>query len=336
MKTAIVGAGLQCKRRAPPIVADAESELVVIASEHIEHARTMAVQFGCEASKDWRAALSRDDVDVALVCTPPYLHAEMTVAALEAGKHVLCEKPLARTLPEAERMVDAAERSGRILKCGFNHRHHAGIWAAKQWADTGELGRPLFARCRYGICGRPGFEKEWRADPAKAAGGHFIEQGIHAVDLFRWFMGELVEVAAMTGNHFFRDMAVDDGGMAVFRTESGATAALHTTLCQWQNLFSFEVFGAEGYAIVEGLGGSYGTERLSTGKRDFDAPFRDVVTHYRGGDVSWKREWEEFKVAIKEGRAPLGDAQDGLAALRAGLAAYASEEKRQFMTIPSC
>jgi predicted dehydrogenase len=335
VNVAIIGAGLQCRRRAPVVRDWPGARLIVIASEHLDHARQQAALYGCEASDDWPSVVGRGDVDIVLVCTPPHLHAEIGRAALQSGKHVLCEKPLTRTVAEAEELVRVAARADRVLKCGFNHRHHPAIAAARQILDRGELGRPLFARCRYGICGRPGYEKEWRADPARAAGGQLVEQGVHAIDLFRWFLGELTEVSGMTARHYFKDMALDDGGMALFRTGDGVTASLHTTLAQWKNLFSFEVFGEEGYAIVEGLGGAYGGEKLITGRRDFTAPFQDVVTHYRGGDVSWKEEWREFVAAIEQGRPPLGHGGDGLAALRLALAVYESEKTGRVVRLPA-
>ena len=193
------------------------------------------------------------------------------------------------------------------LKCGFNHRHHPAIWEAKRLLDEGSIGKPLFARCVYGICGRPGYEDEWRADPDRAAGGQFIEQGTHAIDLFRWFLGEVAEVACMTGTQYFKDQPLDDNGMAVFRMASGAMASLHTSLTQWKNTFSFEVFGEDGYLTVEGLGASYGTEKLIAGRRDFSAPFQDTITEYRGGDISWREEWKEF--APGDRRAPRADRQ---------------------------
>jgi predicted dehydrogenase len=333
MRVAIIGAGLQCKRRAPVVVSDPDSELVIIASEHLEHAQEQAGLHGCEASDDWKAAVTRDDVDTVLVCTPPYVHAEMSIEALRAGKNVLCEKPLSRTLEEAEQMAAVARKTGLTLKCGFNHRHHPAIWEAKQIVDKGVIGRPLFARCRYGICGRPGYEDEWRADPEQAAGGQFIEQGTHAMDLFRWFLGELVEVACMTGTLYFTEQALDDSGMAIFRAANGATASLHTTLTEWQNRFSFEVFGEDGYARVEGLGGSYGEEKLIVGSRDFTAPFEDTVTYYRGGDKSWGAEWKEFKAAVEEKRRPIGDVDDGVAAMRIALTAYESEKQGAILPI---
>ncbi len=334
MRVSIVGAGLQCRRRAPAIGAVKGARLISISSLHRAHAEAEAAKYGVACDENWQVTVARDDVDVVFVCTPPSSHAEISIAAMRAGKHVLCEKPLTRTLDEAEEMVRVSREIGCVLKCGFNHRHHPAIWEAYQRLRAGDLGQPLFARCRYGICGRPGYEDEWRADPKQAAGGQFIEQGTHAMDLFRWFLGDLVEVACMTSVHYFTKQSMDDGGMAMFRGANGATATLHTTLTQWKNLFSFEVFGSDGYIQVEGLGGGYGTETLAVGRRDFSAPFQDQVIYYRGGDKSWDAEWQEMAAAIEEGRDPIGNGEDGLEAMRIALTAYEAEKQRAVLPIP--
>ena len=333
MRVAIIGAGLQCRRRAPVIKSSRDDELVAIASKKLHDAEEMARQFECEAVPTWQAVIRRDDIDAVIVCTPPHVHAEISIAALSAGKHVLCEKPLCRTLEEAKAMLKAAHDAKRTLKCGFNHRHHPAIWEAKRLMDCGNLGRPIFARCRYGICGRPGYENEWRADPEQAAGGQLLEQGTHALDLFRWFLGEPAEVVCMTSRAYFTAQPLDENGMVIVRMATGATASLHTSLTNWKNLFSFEVFGEDGYVHAEGLGASYGVETLSIGKRDFTSPFQDHIIQFRGGDSSWREEWTEFKAAIREERAPIGDGRDGYEALRLALAAYDSEQTGQYVKL---
>jgi len=333
MRVSIIGAGLQCRRRAPVLLQSPDDTLVSISSQLPDHAKAMAKQFFCEADFSWKDTVSRDDIDAVIICTPPSSHAEIAIAAMNSGKHVLCEKPLSKTFDEAKEMLFVANATGRVLKCGFNHRHHPAIWEAKKRCDAGWIGRPLFSRCRYGICGRPGYENEWRADSNLAAGGQFIEQGSHGIDLIRWFLGEISEVACMTSTHYFTDQSLEDDGFAIFRTSSGATASLHTSLVQWQNLFSFEVFGENGYVRIEGLGGGYGVEKLYLGKREFDLPFQDTVIQYRGADNSWREEWTEFSNAINEGRDPIGSAFDGLQAMRVALAAYEAEKSRRVLDI---
>jgi len=166
-----------------------------------------------QLTSDCKALFADSSLDAVVIATPVWTHFSFAKQALEAGKHVLCEKPLCRTMEEAKAMIQAAKDAKRTLKCGFNHRHHPAIKEAKRLLDGGDLGRPLFARCRYGICGRPDYQDEWRADPAQAAGGQLLEQGTHALDLFRWFLGEPAEVVCMTSRQYFTAQPLDDNGM---------------------------------------------------------------------------------------------------------------------------
>ena len=127
MRVAIIGAGLQARRRAPVIRDWPDAEIKIISAEHLENAAELASSLGCEAGIGWEGIVDRSDIDVVVVLTPPDTHAEISVAAMRAGKHVLCEKPLSRTIREAEDMVRIARDNRVVLKCGFNHRHHPAI-----------------------------------------------------------------------------------------------------------------------------------------------------------------------------------------------------------------
>lgn len=329
MKVGIIGAGLQGKRRAQALARSAESELVIVASKNPSTAQALAGAAGCQATPDWRDVISMDDVQAVIVCTPPHLHEVMCVEALRAGKHVLCEKPLARTPEEAERIVAAASQSGRRLKCGFNHRHHPAIEQAKNWVDSGIVGKLHFVRCRYGIGGRDGFDREWRADPEIAGGGELLDQGMHAIDLARWFLGDFVDATGYVQT-FFWDMApLEDNAFCLLRTRVGQIASIHVSWTQWKNLFSFEVFGHDGYVVAEGLGGGYGVEKAIIGQRDFSKPFEEQVIEFRGEDRSWDKEWQEFMSAIRENREPIANGADGLQAVKLAHAIYQSAGNRQ-------
>jgi predicted dehydrogenase len=309
------------------------TELVMVAAAHREQARQLADSMGCQATDNWQEVVAREDINVIVVCTPPNLHAPISIAAMSRGKHVLCEKPLTKTLKEAEEVLAAAKANKVTLKCGFNHRHHPGIQKAKLWFGEGMIGELNFIRCRYGICGRPGYEKEWRADPEITGGGQLMEQGIHGIDLFRWFLGEFAEVVGFTATRFWNMAPLEDNAFAIMRTEKGQIASLHSSLTQWKNLFSFELFGQDGYILVEGLGGSYGIERVILGKRALLEPFREDITEFRGGDRSWYEEWKEFVAAIQENREPLGNGYDGLAALKLVYAVYESAAKGKIIRL---
>ena len=325
MRIGIVGAGLQGRRRAQALKKSGD-ELIIVAAAHLERAKLLADEMECEATDDWEKVVTRDGIDAVLVCTPPHLHEPMCIQAMENGKHVLCEKPLARTPEEARRIVNSAQGKDVKLKCGFNHRHHPGILQARRWFDDGAIGEPIFIRCRYGIGGRPGYEKEWRANPGISGGGQLMDQGMHAIDLCRWFMDEFNEVFGFLATSFWDMAPAEDNAFVLLRTGKGQIASIHVSWTQWKNLFSFELFGKEGYIMVEGLGGSYGTERAILGRRVFLEPFREEVTEFRGEDRSWVEEWQEFVTAIKEDREPLGNGNDGLVALELAYAVYESAQ----------
>lgn len=312
MKVGLIGAGRQGRRRAEAMKGFSESELALIADVDPEAARLLAKEIGCQSTSNWKDLVERTDLEAVIVTAPNHLHAPMSIAALSSGKHVLCEKPLARNPEEAKQIVDAAIKNNVKLKCGFTLRHHQGIRQAREWFDKGSVGELIFLRCRYGMCGRPGYDEEWRAKIELSGGGELIDQGIHVLDLFRWFAGDFTQAVAFTSTAFWEIAPIEDNAFALLRTSKGQIASLHVSWTQWKNLFSFEIFGKDGYITVEGLGGSYGLEKSTFGKRSFKEPFREDTIEFRGEDTSWREEWKEFVTAIKENREPLGNGLDGL------------------------
>jgi predicted dehydrogenase len=296
----------------------------MVADIRLDAAKWLVEANGGVATERWEDVIENPNIDVVMVCTPPHLHAAVSIAAMRRGKHVLCEKPLSRTLEEASNMLAAARSNSVILKCGFNHRYHPGIKKAREWISAGAIGELNFIRCVYGIGGRPGYEKEWRADPQIVSGGQLMEQGIHAIDLFRWFLGEFSEATGFTSTRTWNIAPLEDNAFAFFRTAKGQIASLHSSLTQWKNVFTLEIFGQDGYIIIDGLGGGYGTEKVTLGKKAFFEPFKDETTEFRGGDTSWYEEWKEFLAAIKEKREPLGNGLDGLEAMKLVNAVYRS------------
>ncbi len=320
----IVGAGRIGTKRAETIARSTGARLVAVADADSSRAARLAGQHGCAAAGSWEEVVARRDVDAVVVATTHRWLAPVSLAALGAGRHVLAEKPLAMTAAEASRLVAAARAAERVLKTGFNHRHHPAVARARELASAGAIGRLMHIRCRYGHGGRAGYAREWRANPAESGGGELLDQGIHALDLFRWFLGEFDEVYAIVTRAFW-PMPVEDNVFCTLRTATGQVAQLHASWTQWKNLFSFEVFGEWGYLIAEGLGGAYGCERLVFGRRpDEFGPPDEQVTPYDGEDHSWAREWAEFENSIRDSRLAAADGVDGLEALRLVEAAYAS------------
>jgi len=327
MKVGIVGAGLQGRRRAQALKAVDGSELVLVADVRQDAAAALAAEAGCLETSRWEEVVARDDVEAVIVCTPPHLHAEIAVSAMRRGKHVLCEKPLARTMDEGREMVKVAQQEGVRLKCGFNLRYHPAIRQARRWYEDGDIGEIDSIRCRYGIGGRPGYDREWRAEGEISGGGQLMDQGIHALDLFRWFLGDFAEVFGFLATRFWDVAPLEDNAFVLLRTARGQVASLHASWTQWKPLFCLEIFGRDGYVIAEGLGGAYGSERAILGRRDFTAPFGEEVVEFRGEDRSWEEEWREFASAISEGREPSANGREGLEALRLVYAAYAASSE---------
>ncbi len=325
MGVAVVGVGLIGERRARVAASHPRTRVVVLADADAGRAARLASEFGCEHTTRWEEAVRRNDVDVVVVATPNILLAPVGLAALRAGKHVLCEKPMAVRAGEAERMVDAAHRARLVLKVGYNLRHHPAIAKAHELFSRGAVGEPLIVRACYGHGGRPGYEKEWRGDPALSGGGELIDQGVHLIDLSRWFLGDFSDVRGLVTTSFWKRAPVEDNVFAVLSAARGRVAHLHASWTQWRNRFRFELFGTGGYLIAGGLGGSYGPESLVLGIRNpTKPPPRERSWAFPEGDDSWRGEWREFIGAIRTRREPHASGRDGLQVLRVVEALYRS------------
>jgi predicted dehydrogenase len=324
MRAAIVGCGLVGNKRARAL--GNSSRLVAVADVQLSAAQALASAHpGCEASGDWKAVVARDDVDVVIVATSNDALTPVALAAIEGGKHVLVEKPAARSSAEVKPLLAASREAGVTVKVGFNHRFHPAFVKARTLFDEGAIGPLMYIRARYGHGGRLGYEREWRADPAIAGGGELLDQGVHLIDLSRWFAGDFVEVDGRVATFFWR-MPVEDNAFLRLRTSQGQVAWLHASCTEWKNLFSFEVFGREGKLQIDGLGGSYGTERLTLHRmRPQMGPPETTAWDFPGEDRSWSEEYRHLLSCIREGRPPSGSLEDALAALEVVGKVYAQE-----------
>lgn len=326
MNVAIVGAGRQGNRLAKAI-SESKDKITAVVDIDPAAAKSLADIYGCAKYEDWRVVVKDANIDAIVICTPNDSHADISIASLNAGKHVLCEKPMARNPEEAANMIKALKDSKAKFKCGFNHRHHPAVAKAKKIIENGELGEIMFMRCRYGITGRKGYEKDWRMTPAISGGGQLMDQGQHVIDLFRWFGGEIREVTGYVSTNYWNISPIEDNAFAILKSDKGHICSMHVSWTEWKNLFSLEVFGKNAYLKIEGLGGSYGKEKLIRGKRDFDSPFVEDITEFDGPDISFRDEWLDFSSAIKENREPLGNAADGFAAINLTFGIYESSKE---------
>jgi predicted dehydrogenase len=292
------------------------ARLVACVDVVVEKALALAQMVpGAIATDDWRAVLDDSKVDVVIVSTTNNMLAEVTLAAVQAGKHVLVEKPGARRSRDIKVLMEAAQRFGRQVRVGFNHRYHPSLRKAHELLEAGALGEMMLVRGRYGHGGRLGYEKEWRADPALSGGGELIDQGAHLIDLSRWFLGDFSEATGFAHTYFWK-MPVEDNAFLILKTPQQRVAHLHVSWTEWKNLFSLEIYGRTAKLHVEGLGGSYGIERLSCYKMSPQmGPPETTIWEYPMDDNSWHTEFEEFLEDIKLARTPSANLNDALAVL---------------------
>ncbi len=325
VRVGVVGAGLMGTRRAASASASSHSSLVVVADPDEDRAWKLATTHGCRYTSEWETVVSDAEIDAVAVCTVNKFLAPITVGALEANKHVLCEKPLGRNAEEAARMVAASRKHGRILKVGFTLRFHPALREAHRLCEAGEIGPLFFLRAVYGHGGRAGYAQEWRGDAELAGGGELLDQGIHLVDLARWFLGDFEEALGLTARWFWEIDPLEDNAFMLLRNRSGRVASLHASWTEWRNRFTLEVVGRDGFARVDGIGGSYGDETLTVGIRAAQSgPPAERRIVFDGPDRSWEDDWGDFIDAVQTGRRPEADGEDGLATMRIIQAIYDS------------
>ncbi|MBI1735563.1 MAG: Gfo/Idh/MocA family oxidoreductase [Candidatus Rokubacteria bacterium] len=320
MNVGIVGCGRVGEKRAAAL---GGHTLVGVADVVPARAAALAAtRPGCRAEERWERLVARDDVDIVVVATTHDALVPVSLAAVRAGKHVLVEKPGARDAGELDELIRVARERRALVKVGFNHRYHPALARAKALVAEGAIGELLYLRGRYGHGGRPGYEQEWRADPAVSGGGELLDQGVHLIDLSRWLLGDFTKVTGRVATYYWK-MPVEDNAFLMLETARGQVAWLHVSWTEWKNLFALEIFGETGKLEVDGLGGSYGTERLTWYRmRPEMGPPATTAWEYPGADGSWAAEFADFAGAIGRGEVRDDSLRDARAALAVVGAVY--------------
>lgn len=290
-------------------------------------AEELARRHGCEACATVDALLEREP-EIVVVATVHDRLAQLAELALVAGAHVLVEKPAAVSTAQIERLIESQRAAGRLVKVGFNHRFHPGIARAVEEVHSGRHGELMHLRARYGHGGRPGYDREWRAEPERSGGGELVDQGMHLLDLSNWLAGPLPLHSALLRTQFW-DAEVEDNAALLLGEASSRTdpwAMLHVSWTEWKNLFSLEIYCLTAKIQVDGLVGSYGPQRLRIYRMgpELGPPALEEV-HYPDVDRTWTAEWEHFAEAIvaADGRPLCGDLDAARHAWEQAEAAYA-------------
>lgn len=248
------------------------------------------------------------DLDIVFVCTPNSFSPDLCVTSMNLGKHVFCEKPPGRDVNDIKRIMEAENENVKLM-FGFNHRFHPGIIKAKVIIDSGRLGKIISMRGIYGKSGGLNYHKSWRNNKAISGGGILLDQGIHMLDLFRYFCGDFQYVKCFATNAYW-NFELEDNAMVILSNDKKQNAMLHSSATQWRHTFHITIILENGYIVVEGLlskTGSYGREKLTVARRQFEDetealgnPSEEIT--YFDRDLSWELEVEEFIKCIVQNR----------------------------------
>jgi predicted dehydrogenase len=298
LRVAVAGCGLIGRKRAEAL--GAEDSLVGCTDVAEEAAEALARDYGGRACRDLDELLALEP-DVVVVATPHDQLAPLAERALDAGAHVLVEKPAGLGSSQVERLEEAAAAAGKLVKVGFNHRFHPAIARAAEEVASGRHGDLLHLRARYGHGGRPGYDREWRADPSRSGGGELIDQGMHLLDLTHWIAGPLPLHSALLRTHFW-DTPVEDNAALILGRDDDRTAPwamLHVSWTEWKNTFSLEIYCRTAKLQVDGLVRSYGPQRLRIYRMTPElGPPELEQLRFGEDDVSWNAEWANFTAAV--------------------------------------
>jgi predicted dehydrogenase len=312
---AIIGCGLIGKKRLVGLPTG--SKLVVACDTDLARAEALVkTALSGRAVSDFNQAIADPQVECVIVATINSALAEISAAAIRAGKHVLVEKPAGISATQIDALIALAKKHNVSVRVGFNHRYHPAFIKAREIFDSGVMGELMFIRARYGHGGRIGYDKEWRADPKLSGGGELIDQGIHLIDLASWFLGDFTKVEGHAATYFW-NMPVDDNAFVSLQTAQGQTAWLQVSCTEWKNLFSFEIYGRHAKLHIEGLGGSYGVEKLVHYQMKPEMGIPDTkVYEFPGADESWRRELNQFEEDVQSQRMSDAGLREAKAALQ--------------------
>lgn len=306
-----------------------ESQLVAVSDVDGKKAAGVAARHGAAIDRDWHTLLTRD-IDAVIVSTPPSLHTEMCVAALRAGKHVLCEKPLARSPAECREIIDAAAAADRFLAVGFNYRFYPSFARARELVEAGAIGELSHIRAYTGYSAT-GHGQAWVRDPEVVGGGALHDNGIHLIDLTRQFLGEVADVQGLATSWVWKYGRAEDNGFLMMRNTGGRVATLHASWTEWGRYqFRIEIVGTLGRIVAtcfpmhlevlstDRVGGRVRRRResfIGTMIGEHLRSYRWVV------ERSFIREHEAFERAIAGHASPVATGFDGLRAIEIACAA---------------
>jgi predicted dehydrogenase len=321
------------------------TRLVAVSDERQHYAEEFAQRYGAEAAyRDYRAVLDRRDVDVVVVTSYTSAHAEHCIASARAGKHILLDKPIATTLEDATRIIEAARKQGVKLMMAYLLRFIPAYQRAKVLIEEGIIGRPTsaFYSIRIPVSfirDAPGAaEQGWYIDPMKGGGGGFIDHGVHFADALRWFFeSDVASVYGKIGNLTYTDLPVEDYGICIVSFAKGQIGTIEST---WHAAEWYGPLASPDRCTISGTEGEIELHYQKSPQMEVAsriAPYAgrtyyDWVGEERS-DICYKRILEHIVECVVEDREPSATGEDGRAALETILAGYRSAREGREITI---
>ncbi|MFD3445858.1 Gfo/Idh/MocA family protein [Microbacteriaceae bacterium 4G12] len=341
IKVAVIGCGSIAKyRHLPEYQFNKNVELIAVCDRNEERVNRVAKQYGVKAYTKYEDLLASGTVDAVSVCTPNYLHAPISIAALNNGIHVLCEKPMATSEEEAKAMIEAAKTNGKKLMIGHNQRFVSSHQKARELIQNGEIGKIYSFRTAFGHGGPEGWSADgkasWFFKKEEACIGAMGDLGVHKADLLRYLLGEeFVEVGAFVESNAKDFADVDDNAVCVLKTESGIIGTLAA---------SWAYTGKEDNSTI-----IYGEKAIL---RLEEHPVYSLIVQYATGEVvnyelgkiqsndeggqNNSHVIEEFVQAILNDEEPSIPGEEGFKSLSVILAALQSSQSKQITRINKC
>ena len=339
----VIGSGGIALRRTIPegIVPAANAELVAVYDIHAAVNQEVGRKFGAAAVASV-AELLATDVEAVYVATPAHLHYQQVLGCAQAGKHVLCEKPLGMSVAEAEGMLGASKEAGVQLGAAFMMRFHCQHQAALKIVQEGKLGKPVYGRAQLS-CWYPPIQGAWRQDPALGGGGSLIDMGGHSIDLLEMFFGPVVKVSCFI-NNTVQPYQPEDSAVAMLWFANGALATVDTFFCipDEASRNVLELYGSLGSILAEGTIGQGSQGRMTAQlKREITGYDAQQAREAEGGFAitpepvnTYRAEIEEFSQALLERRPSLLTGEPGLRSQQVLAACYESARSGRAVTLP--
>jgi predicted dehydrogenase len=301
-----------------------ETQVVATCDSNEDAARRRMADLGADAAhSDYRRVLERGDIDAVDLCLPHDLHAEVAVAAAEAGKHVFCEKPIATSQEEARRMIDAAARANVRLMIAYCERFSNASMAMKAILDEGGIGEPFLLRIDHNQwVNMPG--GHWINDPKALGGGVVAGSGTHRLDLLRWFGGDVKRVASRFVHTGLTPLGGEDAAVISLDYEGGAAGEMVATWSAkrypWYE--GFLIYGREG--MLHNIGGVF---------HSCDGAAFEPVTLPHDDESGFREEIRHFLRCVRDGSTPLTDGNEALKTLKLVEAVYAASQSDAWVEV---